>query len=64
MRFTAPFDFSGNPTLSIPCGFSPDGLPYSAQLVAAHLKEPLLCRIGHAYEQVTTWHARRPPVAI
>lgn len=63
MRFTAPFDFSGNPTLSVPCGFSPDGLPYSAQLVGDHLNEPLLCRLGHAYQQATTWHTRRPPAA-
>lgn len=61
MRFTAPFDFSGSPTLSVPCGFTPDGLPYSAQLVAAHLDEALLCRLGHAYQQATDWHTRRPP---
>jgi amidase len=63
MRFTAPFDYSGNPTLSVPCGFSPEGLPYSAQLVADHLNEALLCRLGHTYQQATTWHTRRPPLA-
>src|SRR5262249_53182048 len=36
LRFTAPFNFSGNPTLSLPCGFSADGLPYSLQLVGRH----------------------------
>ena len=36
MRFTAPFNFSGSPTLSIPCGFTDDALPQSLQLVAAH----------------------------
>jgi amidase len=63
MRYTAPFDFSGSPTLSVPCGFSPEGLPYSAQLVADHLNEALLCRLGHAYQQATTWHHRIPPAA-
>jgi amidase len=63
MRYTAPFDFSGSPTLSVPCGFSSDGLPYSAQLIADHLNEALLCRLGHAYQQATTWHRRIPPVA-
>jgi amidase len=61
MRFTAPFDFSGSPTLSVPCGFNAGGLPYSAQLVADHLNEALLCCLGHAYQQVTTWHGRTPP---
>lgn len=62
MRFTAPFNFSGSPTLSVPCGFSNDGLPYSLQLVGRHGDEPLLCRVGHVYEQATDWHRRRPPL--
>jgi amidase len=63
MRFTAPFNFSGSPTLSLPCGFSRDGLPYSLQLVARHGEEALLCRVGHVYEQSTDWHRRRPKLA-
>ncbi|MDX2169286.1 MAG: amidase [Deltaproteobacteria bacterium] len=63
MRFTAPFNFSGSPTLSVPCGFSPDGLPYSLQLVGPHDGEPLLCRAGHAYQQATDWHRRRPALS-
>jgi amidase len=63
MRFTAPFNFSGSPTLSMPCGFSRDGLPYSLQLVGRHGDEALLCRIGHVYEQATEWHERRPPIS-
>jgi len=62
MRFTAPFNFSGSPTLSLPCGFTPDGLPHSLQLVGAPGGEPLLCRAAHAYQQVTDWHRRRPPL--
>jgi len=61
-RFTVPYDFNGAPTLSVPCGFSGDGLPLSLQFVGKHLAEPLLCRIGHTYEQATDWHSRRPPV--
>jgi amidase len=63
MRFTAPFNYSGSPTLSVPCGFSADGLPYSLQLVGRHGDEALLCRIGHAYEEATEWHRRRPALA-
>jgi amidase len=60
MRFTAPFNFSGSPTLSLPCGFCDDGLPFSLQLVGRHGGEALLCRAGHAYEQATDWHWRHP----
>ena len=60
--FTMPFNFSGVPTLSVPCGFSADGLPLSVQFVGARLSEALLCRVGHAYEQATEWHTRHPSV--
>jgi amidase len=63
MRFTAPFNFSGSPTLSVPCGFTDGGLPYSLQLVGRHGDEAQLCRLGHVYEQATEWHRRRPPIS-
>ena len=63
MRFTAPFNFSGSPTLSVPCGFTEDGMPQSLQLVGPRWGEALLCRVGHAYQGATEWHRRRPPVA-
>jgi amidase len=59
---TQPFNFSGSPTLSVPCGFSADGLPLSAQFVGRKLSESLLCRIGHAFEQETAWHLKHPPI--
>jgi amidase len=62
LRFTAPFNFNGAPTLSVPCGFNHEGLPLSLQFVGKPLGEPALCRLGHAYEQATAWHTLRPPV--
>jgi amidase len=59
---TQPFNFSGSPTLSVPCGFSADGLPLSVQFVGRRLSESVLCRIGHAYEQATPWHLKHPVV--
>ena len=56
MRFTAPMNFSGNPTLSIPYG-RPE-LPDSLQLVARHGDEAALCQLGHAFESA----AGRPPL--
>ena len=61
-RFTVPFNYNGAPTLSVPCGFNSDGLPLSIQFVGKHLSEPLLCRVGHAYEAATPWHNRHPDV--
>jgi amidase len=63
LRFTAPHDLSGSPTLTLPCGFTDGGLPLALQLVARHLGEPLLCRAGHAYEQATEWHLRHPELS-
>ena len=60
--FTKRFNFAGVPTLSVPCGFSPDGLPLSVQFVGSRLEEAILCRVGHAYEQATRWHTMHPPV--
>jgi amidase len=54
-RYTYPYNFSRNPTLSLPCGFDRDGLPISLQLVGRHFDEAGLCRVGHAYEQATSW---------
>ena len=61
VKFLAPFDYSGSPTLSLPDGFSSEGLPLSLQLVARHREESLLFRAGHAFESATEWHTRRPP---
>jgi amidase len=61
-RFTVPFDFNGAPTISLPCGQNDEGLPLSIQFVGKHLAEPLLCRMGHAYEEATEWHNLRPNV--
>jgi amidase len=48
--------------VSLPCGFSEAGFPYSFQFMGSRLSEPLLCRIGHAYEEATAWHTLHPEV--
>ena len=58
-RFTVPYDFSGAPTISLPCGLSSEGLPLGIQFVGRHLAEPLLVQVGHAYEAATQ-HQMRP----
>ena len=60
-RFTIPYDFSGAPTISLPCGLNSEGLPLSIQFVGRHLTEPLLIQVGHAYEEATQY-LLQPPV--
>lgn len=62
LRNNFPFDLTGQPSLALPCGFTEDGLPVSLQLVSGHFNEPALLRLGHAYQRVTTWHLRQPPL--
>ena len=62
IRFTCPFDHSGSPTLSLPCGFTDNGTPLGFQLIGRHLGEDLLLRAGHAYEQATEWNSRHPSI--
>ncbi len=59
-RFTAPFDMAGSPTLTLPGGFSGEGLPIGFQLVADHLCESKLVRAGRAFQHITDWHRKHP----
>ncbi|MCE2500332.1 MAG: amidase [Dehalococcoidia bacterium] len=59
-RFTIPYDFNGAPTISLPAGLNSEGLPLSIQFVGKHLTEPLLVRIGDAYEKATRYDLRPP----
>ena len=49
------------PALSVPCGFSQDGLPLSLQIAGRPFEEATVLNAGHAYQQATDWHTRRPP---
>jgi amidase len=61
VRFTSPFDMSGSPALVLPGGKTAEGLPVGFQMIGRHLEEALLLRAGHAFQQATDWHRRRPP---
>lgn len=62
LRCTLPFNMSRQPALALPCGFTPSGLPIGLQLAAGAFNEATLLRLGHAYQRVTDWHTRRPPI--
>jgi amidase len=51
---TAPFDVTGHPGLSVPCGMS-DGLPIGLMLIGRHFDDATLLRLGYAYEQSVDW---------
>ncbi len=57
---TAPFNLTGLPAISIPCGFTQSGLPIGLQLAAGPWRERLLLRVARAYEHATPWHERLP----
>jgi len=58
--YTSPFNLTGLPAISIPCGFDASGLPIGLQLVARPWAEARLLRVARAYERATSWHERRP----
>jgi amidase len=61
-QFTIPADLAGTPTITVPCGFSPEGSPYAVQFLGSRLSEKNLCRIAYAYERATQWHQRHPTI--
>ena len=61
-RYTQPFNLTGFPAISVPCGFTDDALPIGFQLAAKPFEESALLRIAHAYERATEWHKQRPLV--
>jgi aspartyl-tRNA(Asn)/glutamyl-tRNA(Gln) amidotransferase subunit A len=58
-----PFNVTGQPAMAIRCGLSAAGLPLSLQIAGRPFDEASVLRVGHAYEQATEWHRRRPPIA-
>jgi amidase len=60
VRYTMPFNMTGSPTITLPCGFTAAGTPVAFQFVAGHLGEEVLVRAGHAYQNATDWHRRHP----
>ena len=53
---------TGSPALSVPMGFSDNGLPLGLQVVGRHFDEATVLAVGHAYQQRSDWHLRTPPL--
>ena len=61
--FTRPFNFLGLPSLTVPCGFSREGLPLAFQLVGKPFSEALLLQIADRYQRATDWRRHTPELA-
>jgi len=55
-----PANFTGLPAISVPCGFSSEGLPIGLQLIGREFDETKLLRIAHSYERAHDWNERHP----
>ena len=62
LRNTAPFNINGLPSISVPCGFTTNGVPIGLQISSAPGRETVVLQLAYAFEQSTDWHRRRPPI--
>jgi aspartyl-tRNA(Asn)/glutamyl-tRNA(Gln) amidotransferase subunit A len=62
LSFTFPINMTGQPTSSVPAGFTQDGLPVGMQIVGRHLDDPLVLRASATFEAAAPWKDRWPPV--
>lgn len=62
-RFARALNVAGVPALAVPCGFDAQGLPIGLQIFGRAFDEAAVLRAGHAYQQATDWHTRRPDVS-
>jgi aspartyl-tRNA(Asn)/glutamyl-tRNA(Gln) amidotransferase subunit A len=60
--FTYPFNMTGHPAASVPCGFTADTLPIGLQIVGRRLQDHLVMRAARAFERAAPWAPHRPPM--
>ncbi|MCH7786676.1 MAG: Asp-tRNA(Asn)/Glu-tRNA(Gln) amidotransferase subunit GatA [Chloroflexi bacterium] len=62
VSFTGPYNLTGMPAISIPCGFMSEGLPVGLQIAGKPFDEPTVLRASYAYQQQARWFEKRPAV--
>ena len=58
--FTLSANLAGIPGMSVPCGFSSEGLPVGLQIMGSHFNEEMLLKVAYGYEQATEFHMKKP----
>ncbi len=61
--FTYPFNFTGHPAASVPCGFNAEGLPVGLQIVGRRFDEAMVLRAARAFEKAYPWRGKIPQLA-
>jgi Asp-tRNA(Asn)/Glu-tRNA(Gln) amidotransferase A subunit family amidase len=59
--FTGPYNLTGMPAISVPCGFTSHGLPIGLQIAGKPFDEPTVLRVAYTYQQAARWFEKRPP---
>jgi aspartyl-tRNA(Asn)/glutamyl-tRNA(Gln) amidotransferase subunit A len=62
--YSTPTNITGQPAMAVCCGFSPEGMPLSIQIIGRAFDEQTVFQFGDAYEKATTWRSRRPAIAL
>lgn len=60
LPFTPPFNLSGHPAASIPCGMSSEGLPIGMQIVGKRFDELKVLQVSKSFEEIAPWQNKRP----
>ncbi len=60
MSYTYPFNLTGNPAASIPCGWTSEGMPIGMQIVGKRFDELTVLQVGKAFEKIQPWQDKRP----
>ena len=61
VMYAAPFNYSGSPSITVPCGFDSNDMPLGVQFIGHHFGESKIIQAAYAYEQATEWHKKFPP---
>jgi aspartyl-tRNA(Asn)/glutamyl-tRNA(Gln) amidotransferase subunit A len=60
MPYTYPFNMTGQPAITVPCGFDHDGLPIGLQIIGKKFDDLLVLQAARAFEEAAPWHEKRP----